>query len=98
MDTLIEPTYELEPHVKVARARAGVLMLGVGGLAQLIVPTVSVFYTGRYLVPVAGLVAGAAAISARSLALAAARHVRLDVSGSRGGGQPRDRLVPIAPG
>jgi len=27
MDTLIEPTYELEPHVKVARARAGVLML-----------------------------------------------------------------------
>ena len=57
------------------RSRAGVLLLGIGGLAQLIVPTVSVFYTGRYLVPVAGLVAGAAAISARSLALAAARHV-----------------------
>jgi len=27
MDTLLEPTHELEPHVKVARARAGVLML-----------------------------------------------------------------------
>ena len=27
MDTLIEHTHELEPHVKVARARAGVLML-----------------------------------------------------------------------
>jgi len=27
MDTFLEPTHELEPHVKVARARAGVLML-----------------------------------------------------------------------
>ncbi len=27
METLIEPTHELEPHIKVARARAGVLML-----------------------------------------------------------------------
>lgn len=27
METLIEPTHEIEPHIKVARARAGVLML-----------------------------------------------------------------------
>lgn len=58
------------------RSRAAVLLLGIGGLAQLLVPTLSVFYTGRYLVPVAGLVAGAAAISGRRLAVAAARQMR----------------------
>ena len=57
------------------RSRAGVLLLGIGGLAQLLLPTFLVMYSGRYLVPVAGLVAGGAAISARSLTRAAAPRV-----------------------
>jgi hypothetical protein len=51
------------------RNRLGVLLFGVGGLAQLIGPTVGVLYMGRYLVPVAGLIAGGAAISVHSLLL-----------------------------
>ena len=51
------------------RSRAGVLLFGVGGLAQLLVPTLAELYMGRYLVPLAGLVAGGAAISVHSLLL-----------------------------
>jgi hypothetical protein len=49
------------------RSRAAVLLLGGSGLAQLLVPTVSVLYMGRYLVPVAGLIAGSAAISVHGI-------------------------------
>jgi hypothetical protein len=49
------------------RRRAGVVLLGIGGLAQLIGPTIGVLYMGRYAVPVAGLVSAGAAISAASV-------------------------------
>lgn len=46
------------------RQRVGVFLFGVGGLAQLLIPTIGAVYMGRYLVPVAGFVAAGAAISA----------------------------------
>ena len=49
------------------RNRVGVLLFGVCGLAQLICPTAVVLYMGRYVIPVAGLIAAGAAISASSL-------------------------------
>ena len=45
------------------RSRLGVLLLGVGGLALLVAPTVSAIYIGRYTVPIAGPMVGAAAIA-----------------------------------
>jgi hypothetical protein len=56
--------------------RAGVLLLGGGGLVQLLVPTVSVLYMGRYLVPVAGLIAGSAAISVHGILRAHAQSTQ----------------------
>ena len=49
------------------RNRIGVLLFGVGGLAQLLGPTASVLYMGRYTVPLAGPIAGGAAIALWSL-------------------------------
>ena len=38
------------------------MVLGVGGLAMFILPTFGAIYSGRYSVPMAGLVLAAAAI------------------------------------
>jgi hypothetical protein len=54
------------------RERAGVLLFGVGGLAQLTGATIGALYMGRYMVPVAGLAAAGAAISGWSLVRAGA--------------------------
>ena len=49
------------------RNRIAVLVLGVGGMAMFLVPTFSIVYSGRYAVPLAGLVASGAAIALMSL-------------------------------
>ncbi|MBV9466554.1 MAG: glycosyltransferase family 39 protein [Solirubrobacterales bacterium] len=49
------------------RARVGVLLFGVGGLAMLVFPTFGVYYLGRYQVPIAGPMAASAAICLWSL-------------------------------
>jgi hypothetical protein len=49
------------------RSRAAVLLLGGGALALLIAPTASAIYIGRYTVPGAGLMVGAAAIAVLAL-------------------------------
>ena len=49
------------------RARAGILVFGVTGLAQLVGPTLGVLYSGRYLVPLAGPIAAGGAIGGRAL-------------------------------
>lgn len=46
------------------RERIALLLLGVGSVAMIVLPTVSVNYSGRYTVPPAGLLAAAAAIAA----------------------------------
>lgn len=62
------------------RHRVGVLVFGVGGLAQLVGPTAVVLYMGRYTIPVAGLIAAGAAISVSSLVerVAVVRRIRED--------------------
>ena len=40
------------------------MLLGVGSLAMILIPTFSVTYSGRYTVPMAGLLAASAAIAA----------------------------------
>jgi 4-amino-4-deoxy-L-arabinose transferase-like glycosyltransferase len=49
------------------RGRVGVLLFGIGGLSLLAAPTLSVYYTGRYTVPVAPLIAAGAAITVWAL-------------------------------
>jgi hypothetical protein len=49
------------------RHRAGVMLFGIGGLAQLVGPTIGVLYMGRYTVPVAGPIAAGAAIALSSV-------------------------------
>jgi Dolichyl-phosphate-mannose-protein mannosyltransferase len=49
------------------RNRIAVLVLGIGGLAMFLVPTFSIIYSGRYTVPVVGLVASGAAVALMSL-------------------------------
>jgi len=49
------------------RARVGVLLLGIGGLSLLIAPALAGNYVGRYTVPMAGLMAAAAAITITEL-------------------------------
>ncbi|MBV9466553.1 MAG: glycosyltransferase family 39 protein [Solirubrobacterales bacterium] len=49
------------------RARIGVLLFGVGGLAMLVLSTFGVYYLGRYQVPIAGPMAAGAAICLWSL-------------------------------
>lgn len=49
------------------RSRIGVLLFGVGGLSLLAVPTLTVYYTGRYSVPVAPLMAAGAGITVWTL-------------------------------
>jgi Dolichyl-phosphate-mannose-protein mannosyltransferase len=49
------------------RARIGVLLFGVGGISLLAAPTLTVYYTGRYSVPVAPLMAASAAIAVWAL-------------------------------
>jgi hypothetical protein len=53
------------------RSRVGVLLFGVGGLAQLIMPTISVLYMGRYTVPLAGMFAAGGAIALWSVSQSA---------------------------
>jgi 4-amino-4-deoxy-L-arabinose transferase-like glycosyltransferase len=50
-----------------ARSRAGVLLFGIGGLALLVAPVLSVFYVARYMVPISAPLASAAAITAVAL-------------------------------
>jgi 4-amino-4-deoxy-L-arabinose transferase-like glycosyltransferase len=45
------------------RMRAGVLLFGIGGLALLVAPVLSVFYVGRYVIPMAPFAAAGAAIA-----------------------------------
>ena len=45
------------------RSRLGVLVLGAGGLSLLIAPALTGTYSGRYTVPMAGPLVGAAAIA-----------------------------------
>lgn len=49
------------------RSRIGVLLFGVGGLSLLAAPTLTVYYTGRYAVPIAPLMAAGAAIAVHAL-------------------------------
>lgn len=49
------------------RARDGVLLFGVGGLSLIIAPALTGNYVGRYTVPMAGLMAAAAAVTITSL-------------------------------
>ena len=46
------------------RERIALMLLGVGSLAMILIPTFSVTYSGRYTVPMAGLLAASAAIAA----------------------------------
>jgi CHASE2 domain-containing sensor protein len=46
------------------RERISLMLLGIGSLAMIVLPTVSVNYSGRYTVPPAGLLAAAGAIAA----------------------------------
>jgi 4-amino-4-deoxy-L-arabinose transferase-like glycosyltransferase len=46
------------------RERIALMLLGIGGLAMILLPTVSVNYSGRYTVPPAGPLAAAGAIAA----------------------------------
>jgi hypothetical protein len=45
------------------RERIALMLLGVGGLAMIVLPTYSVSYSGRYTVPPAGLLVAAGAIA-----------------------------------
>lgn len=49
------------------RMRIGVLLFGVGGLAMLVLPMFGAWYTGRYVVPIAGPISAGAAIALLSL-------------------------------
>jgi hypothetical protein len=49
------------------RSRIAILLLGVGGLAIILLPTFSANYVGRYMVPSAGPLAAAAVIAAMSI-------------------------------
>ena len=55
------------------RERAAILLFGGGGLALLVVPTLTVWYVGRYTVPLAPLMAAGGALGTRSLWLALRR-------------------------
>jgi hypothetical protein len=59
------------------RSRIAVLIFGGGGLAMLLLPTLSVYYVARYTVPIAGAMIAAAAISAYSLWTIRARSGRV---------------------
>lgn len=48
------------------RSRVAVLVLGVGGLAMIVLPTFSIVYIGRYTVPPAGPILAGGAIGAMS--------------------------------
>jgi hypothetical protein len=56
------------------RNRLEVLIFAGAGLAMLLLPTFTVLYTGRYLVPVAGPIAAGAAIACAGLRHALAAH------------------------
>jgi 4-amino-4-deoxy-L-arabinose transferase-like glycosyltransferase len=49
------------------RERIALMLLGVGSVAMILIPTFSVNYSGRYTVPPAGLLAAAAAIAAMAI-------------------------------
>ncbi|HST42611.1 MAG TPA: hypothetical protein VLK58_24030 [Conexibacter sp.] len=57
------------------RNRIAVLVLGVGGLAMILLPTFSIIYIGRYTVPPASLIAAGGAIGAMSLIDVARRRL-----------------------
>jgi hypothetical protein len=50
------------------RNRVAVLVLGGGGLAMFVLPTLSIAYVARYTVPVAGLMTAGAAVAVMSIA------------------------------
>jgi hypothetical protein len=50
------------------RNRIAVLVLGGGGLAMFVLPTLSIAYVARYTVPVAGLMTAGAAVAVMSIA------------------------------
>jgi uncharacterized membrane protein len=58
------------------RRRIAVFVLGIGGLAMLVLPVFSANYIGRYMVPPASLYAAAGVIAAWSIVarIAAARR------------------------
>jgi hypothetical protein len=63
------------------RNRVAVLVLGVGGLAMIALPTFSVVYIERYTVPAASLLVAGAAIAAMSLARRVKRLTRDSIAG-----------------
>jgi 4-amino-4-deoxy-L-arabinose transferase-like glycosyltransferase len=74
------------------RSRVGVLLFGIGGLALLVAPVLSVFYVARYMVPIAAPIAAAAAITAltlRRLDVQRSSHVE-DTRAQEYEGGPRD--------
>jgi hypothetical protein len=73
--------------VGMRRSRVGVLLFGVGGLALIVAPALSVDFTGRYTVPMAGPLVAAAAITLTELwrRLASRRDSRL----------PRSPMSPV---
>jgi 4-amino-4-deoxy-L-arabinose transferase-like glycosyltransferase len=58
------------------RTRVAIFLYGVGGIALLFSPAIAGIYVGRYTVPVAGLMAVAAAIAIHSLWLRASARCR----------------------
>jgi hypothetical protein len=74
------------------RSRTAILLFGVGGLALIVAPSLSVDYSWRYAVPAAGPLAVAAAITLTELA----RRVsgRRTASASAEGREPRTAEVP----
>jgi hypothetical protein len=57
------------------RQRLAVLLLGVGGLALFILPTLSVIYVARYTIPSAALMVGGAITAAMALQSAIAGRI-----------------------
>jgi 4-amino-4-deoxy-L-arabinose transferase-like glycosyltransferase len=65
------------------RRRVAVLVLGVGGLAMVVLPTFSIIYIARYTVPPAGVIAAGGAIGAMSAIDAARRRLSAAISRRR---------------
>ncbi len=63
------------------RSRIAVLVLGVGGIAMIALPSVSIIYIGRYTVPPASLITSGAAVAA--VALVGAARARMQARPGR---------------
>jgi hypothetical protein len=62
------------------KSRAGVFLLGAGGLSLLIAPALAGNYVGRYTVPMAGLMVAAAAVTITGLARGECARRRLEAT------------------